>query len=356
MMTVTIAQRTIGSGQPCFVIAEAGVNHNGSVQMAKDLIRQAKVSGADCVKFQTFKAERIITADAPKAAYQLKTTNPQESQMEMLRKLEMDFGTYKELIALSKELDIVFMSTPYSIEDVDFLTEIGVSAFKLASIQINEPSLLRYTAQKGLPMIVSTGMANLAEIDTALRTIRSTGNKQIILLQCTTNYPSHLEDANLRAMVTMSAAFDTLVGYSDHTQSDIACIAAVALGACVIEKHFTLDKNLPGPDQSTSYDPEEFARLVRAIRDTELVLGKRIKEPTATEQANMMGMRRSIVAKHALQPGHVLTTADLTFKRPANGLAPALLDAIIGRRLVRAVVADACIDFADLGEYDDSGT
>ncbi|PDW04071.1 N-acetylneuraminate synthase [Candidatus Viridilinea mediisalina] len=349
---IQLANRRIGAGQPCFIIAEAGVNHNGDVQLAKELIYKAKEAGADCVKFQTFKAERIITATAPKAAYQLQTTDPQESQMEMLRKLELAMKVYGELLALAKKLDIFFMSTPYSVEDVDFLTDIGVSAFKLASIQIVEPYLLRHAAQKGIPMIISTGMAYLSEIDTALRTVRRTGNEQIVLLQCTTNYPSRLEDTHLHAMVMMRDAFGTLVGYSDHTQSDIACIAAVALGACVVEKHFTLDKHLPGPDQSTSYDPQEFARLVRAIRDTELVLGRRIKEPTATEQANMMGMRRSIVAKRDLQLGEVLTAADLTFKRPANGLAPATLDAIVGRRLVRAVAADACIDFADLGEYD----
>jgi N,N'-diacetyllegionaminate synthase len=352
-MQIELANQIIGSGYPCFIIAEAGVNHNGNIELAKDLIRCAKVAGADCVKFQTFKAERIITEDAPKADYQLKTTDPQESQMTMLRKLELDYAGYRELIDLCNELDILFMSTPYSHEDVDFLAEIGVPAFKFASIHIAEPALLRYAARINKPIIVSTGMATLAEVDTAVRAIRDVGNKRLVLLQCTTNYPSLLSETNLRAMATMRDAFDVLVGYSDHTQTDTACIASVALGACVIEKHFTLDKSLSGPDQSTSYDLDEFARLVRFIRETELVLGTSVKEPSASEKANMLGMRRSIVAKRAIKPGEILTEEILTFKRPAHGLPPSLLDSIIGRRAVRSIAPDALINFADLGEFDD---
>lgn len=352
-MHFNIEQRPMGSSHPCFIIAEAGVNHNGNIDLAKELIRKAKEIGADCVKFQTFKAERIITESAPKAAYQLLTTDPQESQMNMLRNLELDFDAHKELITLCNDLDIVFMSTPYSIEDIDFLDEIGVPAFKLASIHIAEPSLLRYAATKGKPLVVSTGMASLAEVDTAVRTILSTGNDQFVLLQCTTNYPSRIEDTNLRAMVTMQKAFDVLIGYSDHTQTDTACIASIALGACVIEKHFTLDKSLPGPDQSTSYDAVEFARLVKSIREAEVTLGTGIKQPTVTEKANMQGMRRSIVAKQTLNPGDIITEDLVTFKRPATGLSPSMLDSIIGRRLRRQVASDQLIDFADLDDIDE---
>lgn len=338
----------IGTHQPVFIIAEAGINHNGNLELAKQLIQAAKSCGADCVKFQTFKAERVVTEEAPKAEYQLKTTDPKESQVEMLKRLELNRDAYKELIALSREYDIMFLSTPYNIEDVDLLDELGVSAFKLASICIPEHYFLQYVARKGKPMIVSTGMATLAEVDDAVRAIRETGNDQLIVLQCTTNYPSRLEDANLKAMKTMQNAFDVLVGYSDHTQDDTACIASVALGAALIEKHFTMDKTLPGPDQSSSADPEEFSRMVKNIRNVEKVLGSARKEPCRIEKINAKGMRRSIVAKINIEAGDTIGNQSITFKRPATGICPVYLDKVIGKKAKWKINEDTIIHWADI--------
>ena len=235
-----IGSRAIGEGQPVFVIAEAGVNHNGDPELARDLIREAKACGADCVKFQTFKAERIVTPAAPKAAYQLETTAREESQLAMLRKLELPTDEYPALMKACSEVGVEFLSTPYSVEDVEFLDVLGVNAFKVASGQVAEPPFLRVVASRGKPVLLSTGMATLAEVDEAVRAVRAAGNDQLVLLQCTTNYPSRVEDTNLRAMVTMGTAFGVLVGYSDHTLAETACVGAVALGACVIVKCFSM--------------------------------------------------------------------------------------------------------------------
>jgi N,N'-diacetyllegionaminate synthase len=346
---INIAGVEVGCDRPTFIIAEAGVNHNGSIDLAQQLIQAARQVGANCVKFQTFKAEQVVTEDAPKARYQLRTTDPQESQIEMLRKLELSPAAYQDLIAQCQDAGLIFLSTPYNPEDVDFLDELGVSAFKLASIHLVEPSFLQYVARKGKPLIVSTGMATLAEVDEAVRAVRQTGNEQLILLQCTTNYPSRLEDANLRTIPTMREAFDLPIGYSDHTQSDTACIVAIALGACVIEKHFTLDKSLPGPDQSSSADPAEFQRLVRHIREAETVLGTRQKQPCEQEKINAVGMRRSIVAKQHISKGEVITAEMLTFKRPAHGLKPALLPEIVGRTALQDIQAGQSVSWEMCG-------
>lgn len=346
---INIAGNAIGHESPCFIIAEAGVNHNGNVEMAKRLVLEAKKCGADCVKFQTFKAERVVTESAPKAAYQLLTTNPAESQLSMLKNLELDLSAYHELIMLCREHQIVFMSTPYSTEDVDFLDGLGVPAFKLSSISVAEPMFIQYVAKKGKPIILSTGMATLGEIDLAVRTVKNAGNDQLILLQCTTNYPSRNEDANLLAMKTIQGAFGGVVGYSDHTQDEVACIASIALGAKVIEKHFTLDKSLPGPDQSSSADPAEFSELVHKIRMTEMVLGSPRKEPCDIERTNSIGMRRSVVVKSGIKQGQVITPDMLTLKRPATGIAPALVDQILGRTVLRDLAEDHILTWSDIG-------
>lgn len=348
---VKIGNIIVGNNNPVFIIAEAGVNHNGDINQAKKLIRQAKKIGANCIKFQTFKAERVVTQQAPKANYQLKTTNPQESQLDMLRKLELSPIAYQELVALCQKEDILIFSTPYNREDVDFLDELGVPAFKLASIHLVEPYFLQYVAAKNKPMIISTGMATLAEVDEAIRAIKSTGNTQIIVLQCTTNYPSKLEDANLKAMQTMQNAFNVLVGYSDHTQSNTACIASVAMGACVIEKHFTLDKSLAGPDHSSSADPAEFEMLIKDIREAEMVLGSAIKEPCEVEKINAVGMRRSIVAKCDILAGDTITEDMLTFKRPASGIKPAFFADIVGRIAQQTLNKNELVTWEALGGY-----
>lgn len=338
------------STEKIYIIAEAGVNHNGDLLLAKQLIASAKKAGADCVKFQTFRAEQIVTSSSPKAAYQLKVTDRSESQLQMLKKLELSLDDHQELITYCNELGIVFLSTPYSPQDVEFLDALGVSAYKIASGQIVEPDFLRVVARTGKPIYLSTGMATLAEVDDAVRVIREAGNEQIVLLQCTTNYPSRSEDANLRAMVTMAEAFALPVGYSDHTQSDTACLVAIGLGACVIEKHLTLDKSLPGPDHSSSADPEEFARLVQVLREAEKTLGSGRKEPCAVELENAKGMRRSIVASRAIADGEILQPELLTCKRPGTGIKPALLPELLGCRVTRDIAADELITWAMCGE------
>lgn len=338
-----VGSRPVGPGCPALIIAEAGVNHNGDAGAAVALVRAARACGADCVKFQTFQAERIVTAGAPKADYQLQTTDAAESQIAMLRKLELPEAAYPPLLEECGRSGILFLSTPYSVEDVDLLDRLGVAAFKVASGQIIEPAFLRHVAAKGKPVFLSTGMATLAEVDEAVRTIRETGNDQLVLLQCTTNYPSRPKDANILAMRTMQAAFGVPVGYSDHTQSPVACIAAVALGACVIEKHFTLDRSLPGPDQSSSADPEEFCRLVAAIRETEAVLGTGVKQPVEAERRNSSAMRRSLVSAVPIPSGTVITREMLTCKRPGTGIPPKRLDEVVGRVAARDIPRDALL-------------
>ncbi len=329
--TIEIGGIRIGDGEPVFVIAEAGVNHNGDPELALRIMDAARQTGVQCVKLQTFKSERVVARHAPKAAYQLLSTDPEESQLDMLRKLELPDEFYPKWIEYATRHNIVVMSTPYNIEDVDFLDDIGMPAFKLASLHVAEPYFLRYVAGKGKPMIVSTGMATLEEVRIAVETIKDAGNEDLVLLQCTTNYPSRIEDANLRAMSTLREAFDVLVGYSDHTVNDTACIGAVALGACVVEKHFTLDRSMEGPDHSTSADPHQFRQLVRHIREAESMLGDGVKAPTEAEKKNTEGMRRSLFTRRPIAKGEVISPDMLICKRPATGLAPKYFDAIVGR-------------------------
>lgn len=346
--SITMGGRSIGDGQPAYVIAEAGVNHNGDAAMAVELVNRAKEAGADCVKFQTFKAENIVTRNAPKAAYQLKVTDQKESQFEMLKKLELQMADYRALTEVCKTQNIQFLSTPYNFADTDFLDALGVDGFKIASGQLVELAFLDYTARIGKPMIVSTGMATLGEVEAALSTIRQTGNEQIIILQCTTNYPSDVGDANVRAMVSMRDAFDVLTGYSDHTQNNQSVYAAIALGACVVEKHFTLDTALPGPDHSCSLTPSQFAQMIQGIRDVELALGSAVKKPTAAELANAKGMRRSIVAKQRISEGAIIAREMLEFRRPASGIEPKLLDQIVGKCARRDIQPDTPLTFGDI--------
>lgn len=352
---IKVSGRKIGQGERCFVIAEAGVNHNGDVAIAMKLIKAAKEAGADCVKFQTFKAEQLVTADAPKAQYQLEVTDRSESQFVMLKKLELSVGAYKDLLAYCKELDIIFLSTPYNIEDIEFLEALGVSAYKVASGQIVEPLFLTAVAKTGKPIYLSTGMATLAEVDEAVRTIRGAGNDQLILLQCTTNYPSRHEDANLLTIPIMANAFKTIVGYSDHTQSNTACLVAIGLGARVIEKHLTLNKTMPGPDHSSSADPEEFRQLVSNIREADLALGSGVKEPCPAEIENARGMRRSIVAARKILAGEIFSENMLAIKRPGIGIRPALMVELLGRSVVKNINEDDLIDWDMVGQRANSG-
>ena len=326
--------------KPVYIIAEAGVNHNGSLDMALRLVEKAKEAGADCVKFQTFRAEKIVTATSPKANYQLEVTDKTESQFDMLKKLELGRDDFARIKSHCAQVGIHFMSTPYNLDDAELLSGLGVDAFKIASGQLVEHAFLRQVARYGKCMIVSTGMADMNEVREAVDAIRSTGNNDLVILQCNTDYPSRIEDVNIRAMLTMRDELKVRTGYSDHVPNDHACFAAVALGAEMIEKHFTLDNNLPGPDHSSSRDPAAFARLVSGIRDIERCLGDGIKRPSEREKANTYGMRRSMVAANDLPAGTVLNAGHIGFKRPANGIAPKHLDEMIGAKLLRAMKAD----------------
>jgi N,N'-diacetyllegionaminate synthase len=331
--SATLASVGIAPSGACFVIAEAGVNHNGDLAQAQALVRAAKASGADCVKFQTFTAERVAVRSATKAAYQQRVTDPRESQVAMLRGLELSAAYHRVLAEQCADEGIRFLSTPYDLHDAELLATLGVPAFKLASIHLVELPLLRELAAFGIPLILSTGMATLAEVDTAVRTLRECGDTEFCVLQCTTNYPSRPADANLRAMTTMGQALGVPVGYSDHTEGIAISLAAVALGARVIEKHFTLDRTLPGPDHACSSDPAEFSALVRGLRDVEAALGNGIKAPTAAERENLPGMRRSVVATQPLVAGTVLRREHVAFKRPGTGFPPARLPELLGRTL-----------------------
>ncbi|MHB1206785.1 MAG: N-acetylneuraminate synthase family protein [Rhodospirillaceae bacterium] len=345
---IHIGQHAIGPGQPAFVIAEAGVNHNGSVDLALKLVDAAQAAKVDSVKFQTFKAERVATPGAPKASYQLEVTDPGESQIAMLKGLELDQAAYPGLMAACRKAGLVFMSTPYNEEDITFLVDLGAPALKLASIHAAEPSMLRAAAAPGLPVILSTGMCTMEEVKRAVAVFKGAGNPSLILLQCTTNYPSATADANLRAMVTMGEQLGVLMGYSDHTQSDTACIAAIALGAHVIEKHLTLDKAMAGPDQPTSLEPAEMARLMVAIREAESALGTGVKTPPPSEARNISGMRRGIVARRPISKGKRIAAEDLILKRPLSEIAPSEWDNVVGAVAARDIAEGTALMRADI--------
>jgi N,N'-diacetyllegionaminate synthase len=328
-----------------YIIAEAGVNHNGNIDIALQLVNAAKEAGADCVKFQTFKAEQIVTKTSPKAAYQLEVTDRTENQFDMLKKLELDFEGYRVILKRCKELNIDFLSTPYNKEDVDFLVALDVDGFKIASGQLTELPFLRYSASKGKKMIISTGMATMADVFNAVDAIRSVGNDNIVVLQCTTNYPSSIEDANLLAMLSMKEACKVSVGYSDHVENNYACFAAVALGAEIVEKHFTLDKNMEGPDHTSSLTKPEFEELVIGIRNIELCLGSGLKVPSSIEAKNSFGMKRSLVVNKDVERGDVITEDLIGFKRPSNGLSINYLDDIIGKTFAKAMVKDEALQY-----------
>lgn len=352
---IKIGSNVIGKNNPAYIIAEAGVNHNGKLDIALELIRNAKKIGANCIKFQTFKADAVVTKDAPKAVYQLKVTDQKESQYEMLKALELSFDSYQTILEECKSVGVDFLSTPYNKEDVDFLMELGVNAFKIASGQLIELDFLKYVAGKKLPIILSTGMGTLSEVSRAVETIRGEGNEEIVLLQCVTNYPADVEYANVKAMPAMGRALDVLYGYSDHVPSNYAAYASVALGAKVVEKHFTLDTAMKGPDHSSSLDVDDFQELIHGIRSVEHSLGSPYKKPSNVELANSKGMRRSIVFAEHLPKGTLLKEEHFTFKRPSVGLKPELLDYFIGKITASEVTKDTFLDFHHIDwDYENS--
>lgn len=333
---------------PVYIIAEVGVNHNGNINNALELVDRAKEVGANCVKFQTFKADQIVTKDSPKAAYQLEVTDKNESQFQMLKKLELSFNDYETIIKKCNDVEIDFLSTPYNKEDAIFLNNLGVNSFKIASGQLTEIPFLQFVSRLNKKMIISTGMGTLSDVFNAVQAIRETGNDKIVVLQCTTNYPSSFDDANLLAMKSIKDACHVSVGYSDHVESNLVCFASVALGAEIVEKHFTLDKNMEGPDHSSSLNPFEFAELVSGIRNIELALGNGIKIPSEAEKRNSFGMKRSLVVLEELKKGTILQEKHIGFKRPFDGLSPNYLNQILGKRLSKDMKKDESIQLTSI--------
>lgn len=339
MSALEIAGRHVGEGCPCFVIAEAGVNHNGSLERARVMIAAAAAAGCDAVKFQTFRADALVTREAPKARYQQEATGTGESQYEMLRRLELDADAHEALQACCHEHGVLFLSTPFDEASADLLERLEVPAFKLPSGELTNLPLLQHVARKGRPVLLSTGMATLDEVGEAVAAIRAVAAPGLVLLHCVSNYPASPGSSNLRAMRTMAEAFGVPVGYSDHTLGGEVALAAMALGACVIEKHFTLDRSLPGPDHQASMEPDELTALVRGIRIVESALGSGRKEPSAEEADTAAVARKSLVAAAAIPAGAALTADSIAIRRPGTGLAPALKPALIGRVAREAIPA-----------------
>jgi N-acetylneuraminate synthase/N,N'-diacetyllegionaminate synthase len=345
---VALSDRLVGDGQPCLVIAEAGVNHNGDEAKAHALVDAAAAAGADVVKFQTFVPEALAARDAPLAPYQRAALRTSDNQLNMLRRLSLPGATYKALHDHAAARGLLFLSSPFDEASADMLERLGVPAFKIPSGELTNHGLLAHVARNGRPLLLSTGMSNLPEVAAAVDAIAAAGDPPLVLLHCVSGYPTPAREANLRAMTTLRAAFGRPVGWSDHTQGEAAILAAVALGAAVVEKHLTLDRGLPGPDHSASMEPAEFRRLVHALREAEAALGSGIKVPSAAEAATLSVARRSLYWRSELDAGTVLSADHVVALRPAGGLAPALLPELVGRRLRRRVAADRPVELDDL--------
>ena len=343
--SIKIANRLVGPGHPCFIIAEAGVNHNGSFDLALQLIDVAVEAETDAVKFQTANPQSMVSRYAPKAKYQFETTDSDETHLEMLERLHpFSPNDFKRLMDYCSEQGIIFLSSPFDQESIDLLDSLEVGAFKVPSGEITNLPYLTRMAGKGRPMIISTGMAYLSEVETAVRTVQEAGNDMIALLHCVSNYPADPADANLRAMFTMEKAFHVPVGFSDHTLGVEVPLAAVALGAPIIEKHFTLDHDLAGPDHNASLEPGELTKMVQGIRVVEAALGQGRKEPVPSELDTALVARKSLIAARDLTAGTALTEDMIATKRPGTGLAPAMRPYLVGRSLRVDVAEDTVID------------
>jgi N-acetylneuraminate synthase len=331
----------------CFIIAEAGVNHNGSLNIAKKLVDAAKEAGADAIKFQTFKAEELVVESAKMAEYQKKNIGKDESQLDMLKKLELSDDDFKNLKKYCDSKKIVFLSTPHTEAAVDLLNPL-VPLYKIGSADITNIPLLEAVARTKKIIILSTGMANMKEIHQAMNAIKVKGNKKIVLLHCTSNYPCPLNEVNLNAMLTLEREFGLPVGYSDHTSENMVSVMAATMGAEIIEKHLTLDKDMPGPDHKASANPEEFKKMVRMIRDVDIILGNGIKKPTKSEEAIKKNVRKSIVAKTDILKGAVIKAEMLAIKRPGSGIEPKYLQKIIGRKAKKNIGANEMISWKNI--------
>ncbi|MGM9967100.1 MAG: N-acetylneuraminate synthase [Rummeliibacillus sp.] len=318
-----------------FIIAEAGVNHNGDLEIAKRLIDVAVSAGVDAVKFQTFKAEKLVSKEAEKAEYQIAVTGNTETQYQMLKKLELSNSMHKDLITYCKEKDILFLSTPFDLESIDYLVNIGIPIMKIPSGEITNYPYLKRIGQTGKPVILSTGMSTLEEVKKAIKVLEEYGSDDITVLHCNTEYPTPLKDVNLKAIDTLRKELNVKTGYSDHTLGIEIPIAAVAMGAIVIEKHFTLDRTMQGPDHKASLEPAELKAMVQAIRNIEMAFGTGIKEPSESEIKNITIVRKSIVACKTIVKNELFTEKNLITKRPGNGISPMMWNAVIGKRAKR---------------------
>ena len=337
-MEVCIAGDAIGAGQPCWVIAEAGVNHNGDANKAHELVEAAARAGANAVKFQTFKAEKLVSKSAPQAEYQKKNA-PEVSQWEMLKKLELPISVFQELAQHAQQRGLVWLSTAFDEESADQLAEMQMPAWKIPSGEITNLPFLAKLAATGKPLLISTGMCNLGDVEAAVETVERAGGKELVLLHCVSSYPAPAEAVNLKAMKTLAETFGYPVGYSDHTLGCEVAWAAVALGACVLEKHFTLDNKLPGPDHAASLEPEELKALMKGIRTIEAAMGDGRKRPAEAERDTAAVARKSLVATQTILAGELFTSQNFDCLRPGTGLPPKVAHHFLGRAARRQIAA-----------------
>lgn len=345
MPSIELGGRRIGSGHPVFIIAEAGVNHNGDVELARRMVDAAAEAGADAVKFQTFSADRLVIRHAAKAAYQKQTTDAEESQHAMLKRLELSHADHERLFNHATYRGITLLSTPFDDESLDMLIALGIPAIKIGSGELTNLPLLERAAAAGRPIILSTGMAYLSEVECAVRRIQEHGAPPLALLHCVSNYPAAAEDVNLRAMLTLLSAFGLPVGYSDHTLGFAVALAAVALGACVLEKHFTLDRSLQGPDHLASLEPDELEAMINAVRDVESALGDGCKRPSEAELDTLRVARKSVVSRVDIPLGTRITADMLAIKRPGTGIPPNKVTHVVGRVARVPIAADTVLQW-----------
>lgn len=342
---ISIGNKKIGKGHPCFIIAEAGVNHNGNPEIAKKLIIAAAQAGADAIKFQTFQADNLVTREAPKATYQSINTGDENSQYSMLKSLEFSADIFKELVRFSELNNIIFLSTPFDLPSLHLLEKLNISAYKIASGEITNIPFIRQIAKTGKPIILSSGMSWLSDIEFAIRIIVEYGSRDIILLHCTTSYPTDPIDVNLKALKTMHTAFKLPTGYSDHTLGISIPIAAVSMGAVMIEKHLSLNKNDIGPDHKASMEPDEFKEMVTQIRVVEEAMGDGIKKPTKQELSIAPLVRKSIRSSVHMMPGDIITESMVACKRPSGGLDPQYIEYFIGKKVIHEILPDTVMNW-----------
>jgi N,N'-diacetyllegionaminate synthase len=349
--SLLIGNRPVGAGLPSYIVAEVGINHNGDMNIAREAIAAAKAAGADAVKFQNYRTEDFVTDRTLTYTYKSQGRQVTEPQYDMFKRAELSFEQLRELKDCSDSVGIDFHSTPTGEDGIRALVDLGVGVLKNGSDYLGNLPLIQAMGRTGLPTVLSTGMATLSDIDEAVNAFRSTGNEKLILLHCVSSYPAPAESLNLAKIPALNAAFDCLVGFSDHSQGVLASVGAVALGACWIEKHFTLDKNLPGPDHWFSCDPAEFSELVKGVRYFETARGNPRLVPNEAELAMRADARLSCVAARALASGAVLAAQDIVFQRPGTGLPPSFAERLIGRRLTRSVTQGARFDLGDFSAH-----